>query len=144
MSSRTAAAAGDKQQQQQEVCAASQESAATTSHGLRDARESSWVPDSLLPVFPRGSFFHDSFFEESRQHFESAVKEALGRLGQQEESEADGFSLYRSLRAKDMTDASQAVKVTEDEHGHQVSDVLVPERLHPCSQDQACPLGAAL
>ncbi|XP_050702185.1 serine-rich adhesin for platelets-like isoform X16 [Eriocheir sinensis] len=118
MSSRTAAA-GDRHQQQQ-VRAASQESA-TTSHGRRDAAgKSSWVLDSLLPVFPKGPFFHDSFFEESRQHFETAVKEALGRLGQEEEAAADDFSLYRSLRAKDMTDASQAVKVTEDEHGHQV------------------------
>lgn len=117
MSTRAAAA----EDRQQHVRAASQESA-TTSHVRRDAAtESSWVVDSLLPVFPRGAFLHDSFFEESRQHWQAAVREALGRLGQEEEVAADGLSLYRSLRAKDMTDASQAVKVTEDEHGHQVS-----------------------
>lgn len=96
-----------------------------TSHGRLDAtKESSWVHDSLLPVFPKGPFFHDSFFKESRQHFEAAVKEALCRLGH-EESQSDDFSLYRSLRAKDMTDKSQAVKVTENEQVHQVSEFIV-------------------
>lgn len=120
VSNRTTAA-GVEQQEQQQECSASRESTATTSRGRLDAAGELWVLDSLLPVFPKGPFFHDSFFEESRRHFEAAVKEALGRLGQQEETPEDDFSLYRSLRAKNLTDESLAVKVTEDEHGHQVS-----------------------
>ncbi|KAG0721980.1 Heat shock protein 22 [Chionoecetes opilio] len=103
----------------QEVDSNSHESTKTSHDHLDATTDSSWVLDSLLPVFPKGPFFHDSSFKESRQHFEAAVKEALGRLGH-EESPTDDFSLYRSLRAKDMTDESQAVKVTENEHVHQV------------------------
>uniref|UniRef100_A0A0P4VY54 SHSP domain-containing protein n=2 Tax=Scylla olivacea TaxID=85551 RepID=A0A0P4VY54_SCYOL len=90
------------------------------SNGHLDAkRRSSWELDSLLPVFPKGPFFHDSYFKESRQHFDAAVKEALSRLGH-EETQTDNFSLYRNLRMSDMTDHSQAVKVTENEQVHQV------------------------
>ncbi|KAK8382844.1 hypothetical protein O3P69_011416 [Scylla paramamosain] len=89
-------------------------------NGHLDAkRRSSWELDSLLPVFPKGPFFHDSYFKESRQHFDAAVKEALSRLGH-EETQTDNFSLYRNLRMSDMTDHSQAVKVTENEQVHQV------------------------
>ena len=96
------------------------ESTKILQNGHLNAKRSSWELDSLLPVFPKGPFFHDSYFKESRQHFDAAVKEALSRLGH-EETQTDDFSLYRDLRTSDMTDHSQAVKVTENEQIHQVS-----------------------
>ncbi|XP_045113788.1 uncharacterized protein LOC123506027 [Portunus trituberculatus] len=95
------------------------ESTKILQNGHLNAKRSSWELDSLLPVFPKGPFFHDSYFKESWHHFDVAVKEALSRLGHKE-TQTDDFSLYRNLRTSDMTDHSQAVKVTENEQVHQV------------------------
>ena len=92
-----------------------------TNHShLNATSESSWVLDSLLPVFPKGPFFHDSFFKDSQQHFDAAVKEVLSRFNHNN-SPTDNLSLYRNLRTNDMTNKSLAVKVTENEQVHQVS-----------------------
>lgn len=86
------------------------------------SRRHSWnVLDSLLPVHHRGLFFHDSFFQDAQQNFQVAVKDVLDKFGTPlEPSHNDHLSLYRTLRGCDLGDESQAVKVTETLHSHQV------------------------
>ncbi|KAG7161076.1 uncharacterized protein LOC121875506 [Homarus americanus] len=83
------------------------------------ANEESWMLDSLLPICHKGLFFQDSFFQDARDSFETAVKEVLTRMGEVKTS-ADDLSLYRSLRECDLRDENQAMKVSENQHTHQV------------------------
>ncbi|XP_071527100.1 uncharacterized protein [Panulirus ornatus] len=79
----------------------------------------SWGLDSFLPICHKGLFFHDSFFQDVRQDFETAVQDVLTKFGKVRSS-SDDLSLYRNLRECDLRDENQAVKVTENQHGHQV------------------------
>ncbi|XP_076061741.1 uncharacterized protein LOC143037427 isoform X2 [Oratosquilla oratoria] len=66
----------------------------------------------ILPIIPTDlRFFHDSFFEESRRHFEKAVKEITEKCGL---SSKDPVSSYRSLRQKELKTDNQAVSVTDE------------------------------
>ncbi|XP_076061846.1 uncharacterized protein LOC143037464 isoform X2 [Oratosquilla oratoria] len=66
----------------------------------------------ILPIIPTDlRFFHDSFFEESRRHFEMAVKEITEKCGL---SSKDPVSSYRSLRQKELKTDNQAVSVTDE------------------------------
>ncbi|XP_076061822.1 uncharacterized protein LOC143037452 isoform X2 [Oratosquilla oratoria] len=66
----------------------------------------------ILPIIPTDlRFFHDSFFEESRRHFEMAVKEITEKCGL---SSKDPVASYRSLRQKELKTDNQAVSVTDE------------------------------
>lgn len=83
------------------------------------ANVESWALDSFLPISNKGLFFQDSFFQDVRQDFETAVKEVLEKFVKVRSS-SDDLSLYRSLRECDLRDENQAMKVTENHHSHQV------------------------
>ncbi|XP_066965169.1 serine-rich adhesin for platelets-like [Macrobrachium rosenbergii] len=81
--------------------------------------------DILLPISEKGSFFHDSFFENARQDFEKSVKEVLNNFGMLEKhgkstSVSHDMTSYRNLREKDMREENQAISVTEDHQSHKV------------------------
>ncbi|KAK4300942.1 hypothetical protein Pmani_026883 [Petrolisthes manimaculis] len=77
-----------------------------------------------LPVTTRGLFFNDSFFKDTWQDFQDAVKDVVSRWGNFT-STTDHMTSYRSLRAQDLREETQAVKSSEDEHNYKiVLDVL--------------------
>nr|XP_027220441.1 alpha-crystallin A chain-like [Penaeus vannamei] len=74
------------------------------------------VDDQWLPISSKGQFFSDSFFEDVRKDFETAVNEVLSRHDIMR-SANDELSCYRSLRERELKDETQAMKTTEDQHG---------------------------
>nr|XP_027220448.1 uncharacterized protein LOC113812721 isoform X1 [Penaeus vannamei] len=78
------------------------------------------VDDQWLPISSKGHFFSDSFFEDVRKDFETAVNEVLSRHDIMR-SANDELSCYRSLRERELKDETQAMKTTEDQHGFKVS-----------------------
>lgn len=78
------------------------------------------MDDQWLPISSKGQFFSDSFFEDVRKDFETAVNEVLSRHDIMR-SANDELSCYRSLRERELKDETQAMKTTEDQHGFKVS-----------------------
>ncbi|XP_050702163.1 microtubule-actin cross-linking factor 1, isoforms 6/7-like [Eriocheir sinensis] len=76
--------------------------------------------ETLLPISSRGHFFSDAFFEDARQHFESAVRKVLERRGHSRSSVHDDLTSYRMLRQADLSESTQAATVTENATCHQV------------------------
>ncbi|XP_064079484.1 serine-rich adhesin for platelets-like [Macrobrachium nipponense] len=77
----------------------------------------------LLPISEKGSFFHDSFFENARQDFEKSVQEVLSNYGSTTtcaNDTKDSMTAYRSLREENLTQENQAVSLTEDDTFHKV------------------------
>ncbi|KAK3873930.1 hypothetical protein Pcinc_021087 [Petrolisthes cinctipes] len=72
-----------------------------------------------LPVTTRGLFFNDSFFKDTWQDFQDAVKDVVSRWGNLT-STTDHLTSYRSLRAQDLREETQAVKSSEDEHNYKI------------------------
>ncbi|XP_042876734.1 protein lethal(2)essential for life-like [Penaeus japonicus] len=77
------------------------------------------MADHWLPISLKGQFFSDSFFEDVRKDFETAVNEVLTRHSELRTAD-DQLSSYRSLRERDLNDETQAMKITEDQHGFKV------------------------
>ncbi|KAK7067256.1 hypothetical protein SK128_020021 [Halocaridina rubra] len=71
-----------------------------------------------LPITRRGSFLTDSFFHDSRQSFQQAVKDVLIKFN--EKSYPDDLTAYRGLRQRNLTFENQACNVHEDECCHKV------------------------
>ncbi|XP_042864839.1 uncharacterized protein LOC122248720 [Penaeus japonicus] len=72
---------------------------------------------NFLPIVRRGLFFGDSFFQESWNDFQRAVKEVLNKWGEHP-SAGDDLTRYRSLRSRDLREENQAVTSSEDERQH--------------------------
>lgn len=76
-------------------------------------------PGHFFPITRRGLFFSDSFFQDSWNDFQKAVREVLARWGDQS-SLLDDLTSYRNLRSRDLREDTQAVTSSEDEHQHKV------------------------
>ncbi|XP_047474768.1 uncharacterized protein LOC125029067 isoform X2 [Penaeus chinensis] len=74
-------------------------------------------PGHVFPITRRGLFFSDSFFQDSWNDFQKAVREVLARWGEQS-SLVDDLTSYRNLRSRDLREDTQAVTSSEDEHQH--------------------------
>ncbi|XP_047474769.1 uncharacterized protein LOC125029067 isoform X3 [Penaeus chinensis] len=74
-------------------------------------------PGHFFPITTRGLFFNDSFFQDSWNDFQKAVREVLARWGEQS-SLVDDLTSYRNLRSRDLREDTQAVTSSEDEHQH--------------------------
>ncbi|XP_071532987.1 uncharacterized protein [Panulirus ornatus] len=72
-----------------------------------------------LPITKKGSFFDDSFFEDSRQVFQTAVKQVLEKSNVKS-SETDDITTYRNLRQQNLKDDNQAVTVSDDQKTHKI------------------------
>ncbi|CAL4100593.1 unnamed protein product [Meganyctiphanes norvegica] len=72
----------------------------------------------MLPILRRGYFNHDSFFQEAQKDFQKAVNDVLARSGGMQA--ADPFASYRSLRAKDLKEETQAATISEDDKAQKI------------------------
>lgn len=72
-----------------------------------------------LPITKKGPFFDDSFFEDSRQPFQKAVRQVLEKTNETS-SQTDDLTTYRNLRQRDLKEENQAVTVDEDQKTHKV------------------------
>ncbi|XP_037777753.1 uncharacterized protein LOC119574553 [Penaeus monodon] len=93
------------------------ESGSMLSHNTQSSKDI--VNNQCLPISSKGQFFSDSFFENVRKDFETAVNEVLSRHDIMR-SANDDLSCYRSLRERELKDETQAMKTTEDQHGFKV------------------------
>lgn len=95
----------------------------------REFSSDTW--ESFLPVSRRGRFFQDSFFENTRSHFDDAIREALSRWDDDDDFLSDSwhdagspllsnFSRYRQMRNRHVDDDSLAVTVTSDNNVHKI------------------------
>lgn len=71
-----------------------------------------------LPITMKGTFFNDSFFEQSRKNFATAVRDVLKT--KEGSSISDDITSYRRLRQVDLKLENQAVHVEEDQHSLKV------------------------
>ncbi|XP_063613465.1 uncharacterized protein LOC134786751 [Penaeus indicus] len=76
-------------------------------------------PEKPLPIAKKGDFFNDSFFEDTRQHFQTAVHEVLQKMNIQT-STTDELSTYRNLRQRELREETQAATVNEDQTTHKI------------------------
>ncbi|KAK8751059.1 hypothetical protein OTU49_012763 [Cherax quadricarinatus] len=72
-----------------------------------------------LTITKKGQFFSDSFFEDTRQDFQDAIKDVLTKCGDKS-STGDDITTYRSLRTRELKDENQAIKSTDDELYHKI------------------------
>ena len=77
----------------------------------------------MLPITTRGLFFGDSFFKNTWQDFQEAVRDVVSKWDNN--STEDDLTRYTSLRTGDMKNENQAIKSTEDEANYKVSALLV-------------------
>nr|XP_027228841.1 uncharacterized protein LOC113820696 [Penaeus vannamei] len=75
--------------------------------------------DSLLPIAEKGLFFHDSFFEDIRKHFETAIDQILDTWGETK-SVSDLMSSYRRVRDRNLQQENHVMAFSEDDHNHKV------------------------
>lgn len=69
------------------------------------------------PITRRGRFFDDSFFEDTRSDYRTAIRDILSKWGEKS-SNMDDITSYRNLRTRDLREDNQAVKCVEDEFQH--------------------------
>lgn len=116
-----------QQQQQQQ-----QASALTTNSEVSDnlhLRQDSTVSEDnhnklCIPISMKGSFFNDSFFDDTRKHFTNAVRKVLKNT-EQSSCHYDELTSYRSLLKRNPKLENQAVHMEEDEHSMKVNSVLL-------------------
>lgn len=72
-----------------------------------------------VSITRKGQFFDDSFFEDTRQDYQDAIKDVLTKWGDKS-SKTDDMTSYRQLRTRDMRDENMAVKSSDDELFHKV------------------------
>ncbi|XP_042864572.1 protein lethal(2)essential for life-like isoform X2 [Penaeus japonicus] len=75
--------------------------------------------DSLLPIVEKGLFFHDSFFEDIRKHFETAIDQIMDTWGEAK-SVSDLMSSYRHIRERNSQQEKQVMAFSEDDQNHKV------------------------
>ncbi|XP_037777732.1 protein lethal(2)essential for life-like [Penaeus monodon] len=75
--------------------------------------------DSVLPIAEKGLFFRDSFFEDIRKHFETAVDQILDKWGEAK-SVNDLMNSYRRVRERNLQQENQVMAFSEDDQNHKV------------------------
>lgn len=79
--------------------------------------------DSLIPIDSRGLFFQDSFFENSRRHFQEAVDKVMKRVSS-DVSVSDPINWYTNHRATNLLEDTRAGTVTTEEKDYKVNCLL--------------------
>ncbi|XP_042864569.1 uncharacterized protein LOC122248548 [Penaeus japonicus] len=101
------------------------QSASTESKNTQDSSDSTkdnpLTSFHVLPISERGPFFRDSFFQDTRRHFQEAIDQILNEWGQVD-SASDHMNTYRNLRKHHLQEKNQAVAFAED---HQCYKVVV-------------------
>lgn len=99
-----------------------------TEEGANIGSCGSW--DTFLPITRRGNFFHDSFFSDIHQDFNSAIREVLERWNDTDLKLRDRWDgtdyldRYRQLRSRDLKEENQAVTVTSGNSSYKVRLIL--------------------
>ncbi|XP_037777051.1 uncharacterized protein LOC119574033 [Penaeus monodon] len=76
--------------------------------------------DSLLPIAEKGLFFHDSFFEDIRKGFETAIDQILDTWGESK-SVSDLMSSYRRVSERNLAARKPSSwPSSEDDQNHKV------------------------
>ncbi|XP_047474968.1 protein lethal(2)essential for life-like [Penaeus chinensis] len=75
--------------------------------------------DSLLPIAEKGLFFHDSFFEDIRKHFGTAIDQILDTW-EEARPVSDLMSSYRRVRERNLQQENQVIAFSEDDQNHKV------------------------
>ncbi|XP_063587090.1 protein lethal(2)essential for life-like [Penaeus indicus] len=75
--------------------------------------------NSVLPIAEKGLFFHDSFFEDIRKHFETAIDQILDTWGEAK-SVSDIMSSFTSVRERNLQQENQVMAFSEDDQNHKV------------------------
>ncbi|XP_047474990.1 protein lethal(2)essential for life-like [Penaeus chinensis] len=91
----------------------------TTTLTEQTPEESKCNEDSVLPIAEKGLFFHDSFFEDIRKHFETAIDQILDTWGESK-SVSDLMSSYRRVRGRNLQQENQVMAYSEDDQNHKV------------------------
>ncbi|XP_042893942.1 uncharacterized protein LOC122267835 [Penaeus japonicus] len=97
--------------------------------GTNSASYGSW--DTFLPITRRGNFFHDSFFSDIHQDFNSAIREVLkrwndsdlkltDRLDDTDFHCSDVLDHYRKLRSRNLKEENQAITVSSGNSSHKI------------------------
>ncbi|XP_037777746.1 uncharacterized protein LOC119574545 [Penaeus monodon] len=92
----------------------------TTLNGQKPVDSPKYNEDSLLPIAEKGLFFHDSFFEDIRKHFETAVDQILDKWGEAK-SVNDLMSSFTRVRERNLQQENQVIAFSEDDQNHKVS-----------------------
>ncbi|XP_037777742.1 protein lethal(2)essential for life-like [Penaeus monodon] len=75
--------------------------------------------DSLLPIAEKGLFFHDSFFDDIRKQFETAIDQILDTWGEAK-SMSDLMSSFTRVRERNLQQENQVMAFSEDDQNHKV------------------------
>ncbi|XP_063587094.1 protein lethal(2)essential for life-like [Penaeus indicus] len=75
--------------------------------------------NSVLPIAEKGLFFHDSFFEDIRKHFETAIDQILDTWGEAK-SVSDLMSSFTRVRERNLQQENQVMAFSEDDQNHKV------------------------
>ncbi|XP_047475011.1 protein lethal(2)essential for life-like [Penaeus chinensis] len=86
---------------------------------LNEQKTESPKEDSLLPIVEKGLTFHDSFFEDIRKHFETAIDQILDTWGEARPVR-DLMSSYRRVRERNLQQENQVMAFSEDDQNHKV------------------------
>lgn len=80
---------------------------------------SNMFDDLLVPVDNRGLFFQDSFFENSRRHFQEAIDKVMKRT-QPNLAVPDPVNWYTNLRSTDLLEDTRAGTITTENKSYKV------------------------
>ncbi|XP_063586976.1 protein lethal(2)essential for life-like [Penaeus indicus] len=86
---------------------------------LNEQKPESPKEDSLLPIVEKGLFFHDSFFEDIRKHFETAIDQILDTW-EEGKSVSDLMSSYRRVKERNLQQENQVMAFSEDDQNQKV------------------------
>lgn len=106
-----------EQQQQQ------QQTITKTTQQVQSVTDSS-PGTTPLPIVKRGGFFDDSFFEDSRQHFQVAIRNVLEKFNERN-TQTDDLTTYRNLRQRNLKEETQAVTECDSDDIHRVSETAL-------------------
>ncbi|KAL7630596.1 UNVERIFIED_CONTAM: hypothetical protein RMT77_019204 [Armadillidium vulgare] len=84
-----------------------------------ETREIVTKPLFNLSIIPRGHFFDDSFFQDSRSMFETILRNKMNRF-QRTSSFVDDLNFFKSLRDHRITTESQMSTLSEDDHYNKI------------------------
>lgn len=107
---------------QNDLTAVSNLQEAQSRHENEHTQNRSTVPKNL-PISVRGPFYSDSFFNDNRENYATAIRKVMEKANERS-SLLDAFTSYRCLRRHELTRENQAVHVEENDQCLKVIIIL--------------------
>ena len=82
------------------------------------------IRDALVPIDNRGLFFQDSFFENSRRHFQDAINQVMRRVSTNTPV-SDPINWYQNHRTSNLLEDTRAGTITTEDSNYKVALVLI-------------------